>query len=933
MKRIAVACCVLALNGLADTLMAQAQDAVRSDWPEQGPPPEKAREPLPPDQYMLTPRANVLVVDVAGASGFNLANRNLGGEPSIAVNPVNPQQIVILSFAGSFWDGGREAPMWVSNNGGLGWGQYLSIPEPRSPVGDNCPCDQTPDFGQNGVFYATFLRVGGGNAIYTGQSTNPTNPASWSWNPANVALPSVPTNSFGAGQADQPWLWTGRDPTNAGQTNVYVAYDDFSAFSAVAPFVVPGRFVIRNTASLGASPPNFPGAQDLPVNLLNQPMQGTNPGNRITVDSLGTVYNIHGKSVSPGAGAVKLVTYIVNRSTNAGATWTIPGGGAPGGGIVVAMAPSRQGTGFKMGDPTGGANGNNTLLGNITAIAVDPNTQVVYTSYGLLDPVNNLNWLVVRRLIPAGGGAYTIGPAFIVSTANQDHALPCLAVLNSGEVGLLFTRYHPPTDSYDVRLHQSSTAFATSTTLTSLVNFNNFVAPSPMAPSGAVNDRQRILGDYQQLKANGNRYYGTFAARGAGGLNSQSVVPYFVRADGDAPQANQACCLPSGLCRDLPPASCQSINGVPQGVGTACVGTQCGAAGACCLGGGVCNIQTRANCVAAGGAFQGTGSACAAAEACYLPNGTCLMLSPVCCNSQGGVPQGPGSACAANERCCLPNGTCANADPTACWQAGGTPGGAGSACGGNQLCVLPDGSCLNTDPICCAAAGGAAGGAGSACAANERCCLPEGNCLNTDPIACGAVGGAAGGAGTACGATQACCFPSGGCLNLDPVCCANAGGTAGGGGTSCTATRRCCLPGGGCSNLDPVCCAQAGGTAGGAGSACSNITACCTGGGANCQNTDPVCCAMLPGGQPNDSGLPCLGDLSGNTVDDACDCLCLGDTNGGGFISTLDIPSLTDAVLGIVPSPCADVNFDGFVNGQDIRRFTDLLMAGTTCGP
>jgi len=885
MKRLPILAFTLALFSCVVAAPAQNDD-INSRWPQQDHPPAKSDKPLSPD-LAIQIQAATTVVDLAVSAGFNVANRNLGAEPSLAVNPTNTQQIVVLSFAGSFWDGAGPAPLWLSNNGGLNWAQVLSIPEPRTVIQDNCPCDQAPDFGQDGIFYATFLRSDGN--IYTGQSTNPANLANWSWNPAGAGM-TMRTNRFGVGNSDQPWLWTGRDPANANNTNVYVAYDDFTGF---------GIPLIRNAASLAVNPPSFPLGQDRTVNTLATPL-AANPGNRITVATNGKVYNIHSKSVNLGGGA-KLTIYIVNRSTDQGQTWTVAGGGAPGGGIVVATGPAKHGFGFKLG-------GNNQLLGSITAIAVDPNTEVVYAAYGLQDPGSGVNKIRVRKLMPNGAGGYNLGGPQTIVFSNIEQALPAIAVLPSGEAGLMFTTFSGTT--YQVRFQQSADGFATLSSTSFPNTFTNFAPPSPLAPSGNLNDRQRILGDYEQIKAAGNTYYGTFAARGSAGLNQQSVDPYFFKADGLAPQANEACCKPDGTCQNLPPASCRSIRGVPQGNGTACATANCGAAGACCLAGGVCNLQTRANCLAAGGTFQGTGSACAAAQACYLSNGTCVMLPPICCDAQGGTPQGPGSTCAANQRCCLPDRTCRNSDPNACALAGGTPGGAGSTCADtpNEQCCLPDGSCANMHPACCTAAGGATGGPGSACGAAEQCCLPDRSCINTDPVCCAAVGGMPGGPGTACGALESCCLPSGVCINTDPACCTmvfpdpnnppapdpnNPAGIAGGPGTACAASEACCLAAGECRDLDPNCCAGLGGTAEGVGTSCTVAQRCCLPDG-TCQDLDPLCCARLGGAAGGANTFCtlqacCLPDGSCIDTDPAC-CAGLGGVVHVGPCSANECP-------------------------------------------
>src|SRR5216684_3807655 len=93
-----------------------------------------------------------------------------GSEPSIAVNPANPNQIVMTSFSG----GWTPAPLWYSTNGGLTWTKQFTIPLPPGDPGGG-PNDQTVDYGRSGYLYGTFLSCTSSTAcnIYSGQSINP----------------------------------------------------------------------------------------------------------------------------------------------------------------------------------------------------------------------------------------------------------------------------------------------------------------------------------------------------------------------------------------------------------------------------------------------------------------------------------------------------------------------------------------------------------------------------------------------------------------------------------------------------------------------------------------------------------------------------------------------------------------------------------------
>src|SRR5437763_13890837 len=79
----------------------------------------------------------------------NLPNTdtNPNGETSIAVNPLNPSEVVISAFS-STWGSGNAA-LFHSTDDGRTWTKVFTIPAPPGvPAGQVqfCPCDQTFDY-------------------------------------------------------------------------------------------------------------------------------------------------------------------------------------------------------------------------------------------------------------------------------------------------------------------------------------------------------------------------------------------------------------------------------------------------------------------------------------------------------------------------------------------------------------------------------------------------------------------------------------------------------------------------------------------------------------------------------------------------------------------------------------------------------------------
>ncbi len=160
----------------------------------------------------------VSVTDVVIAAGLGGIDAIGGTETSIAINPINRNEIDITGFT---FDWPIPAPVWHSTDGGVTWTKRFSIP---TPPGANdaagCPCDQTLDYDRNNLLYGVFLT--GGDNDFAGSTTDPTNVDAWAWWMVSgnaKKLNPVP-------RADQPWLLYNRG-TSGTNENVFVAYDGF----------------------------------------------------------------------------------------------------------------------------------------------------------------------------------------------------------------------------------------------------------------------------------------------------------------------------------------------------------------------------------------------------------------------------------------------------------------------------------------------------------------------------------------------------------------------------------------------------------------------------------------------------------------------------------------------------------------------------------
>lgn len=430
-----------------------------------------------------------------------------GSEPSAALNAADSNQVALTSFSGTWaLSPSTNAPLWFTTNGGSTWTKESTIPPPTGRAvaasGGSCPCDQTVDYARNGTLFGTFLIPTSTGAstfdVVSGDTSDPTSAASWQWN----GNPAQLTNNAHPGNVDQPWLLVNRDPTTASQDDAWSAYDDFSVSPTNAQVAV----------SLNATPPNFT-VDNSPGSESNS---GTNPGLRLAKDPRnGWMYALW--QTTTGATSPHPTTLHINRSTDGGATWTLNGNS---GGLALPAGQADDGE-YKFG-------GVNALLGGVHHLAVDPTNGDVYVVYGNDNANNGVgNQLLIRRLTDNGSGGLNVGAAVTVSNAAST-ALPSVAVASDGTVGVLYDTFDgnsPPPGNFP----QFTAHFARSTdhgqTFTDST-LEQFLSPS-------VNDgtaRQRVLGDFQQLKTEGSLFYGVFSGNRAplnGGTGTSIIDPVY----------------------------------------------------------------------------------------------------------------------------------------------------------------------------------------------------------------------------------------------------------------------------------------------------------------------------------------------------------------------------------------------------------------------
>ena len=420
-----------------------------------------------------------VVVNNTNASLKNTDTFN-DGETNIAINPDNPNDIVITAFSGGW---GANAPLWHSTDGGSTWTKQFTFPIPPGAGGTSgCPCDQSFDYGRGGRLSGTVLTLMPTD-VFTGTTINPASSAAFNW--LTNAGVTQRTNTVGIGNTDQPWLLVNRDPTMASQDNVYVAYDDFSISPrgmrvAVAGGTNPPNFTIDNVAGFG-------------------PTGTINPGHRLAIDpNSGAVYSLFQQLVQTNIDGSRKINFMLNRSTDGGGTWTLNGSTT---GILVTTTDSTQ--------PTPKFGTVNALLGGVLHAAVNPTNGDLYYVYGTRDSATGNNRLAIRRLTPNGAGGLTVGPEIFL-TGQVQAALPSVAVNSAGIVGVFYYTFDgmsagfPMFTAHFVISSDRGQTFPTDTVLETFLS----------SATDNANVRQRVLGDYHVVKALGNTFYGSFTGNG-----------------------------------------------------------------------------------------------------------------------------------------------------------------------------------------------------------------------------------------------------------------------------------------------------------------------------------------------------------------------------------------------------------------------------------
>ena len=398
----------------------------------------------------------IRIIDVIPASDSAETGQN--SEPSIAVNQVNTDQIIAGSFAAT------TMSFFLTLDGGTTWSHYDDID------GQDKSLAWKPD---GSGFYAVAMTLNADFQTYAGTTSSTGFGA-----PTNTFAPANPDD------LDQPWIRTG--PSD----HVYVSYNNLNNSPA------------GDTASINVSTDGGHTFTPTIIDDTGGAVGQDAPAVRLDVngDRVYGIFTRWNTTVESDANGERFGSQVVVVRSDDGGADGFTALGTGGNGTVVANTNSVFAD--KVNKPL--TLGRERIAGGDSAIAIDPNNvDHVVVAYQSAPGANGSGLLQIIVAESTNGGAdWTT--RYTTDSATRS-AQPGLAILDNGAIGLLYDNFDPATSNLSQHFLTTSNDFTT-TTDTVLATEQNTAAPFDFHP---------YLGDFFDLHAIGNTFYGTFSAANA----------------------------------------------------------------------------------------------------------------------------------------------------------------------------------------------------------------------------------------------------------------------------------------------------------------------------------------------------------------------------------------------------------------------------------
>ena len=405
------------------------------------------------------------------------ADTNQNSEPNIAVDPLNPSNIVVSSF-GAF---GSPSPFFGSTDGGLTWTNYASISHG----------DASMDWLPGGSPFVAYLQPPVGNNSPTTVNTGTfTFPGAGTYN--NIAA----GQQVNANGVDQPWAFV------ANANNLYVSYENYNnAGASVATVRYSNNGGVGWTnATLDQAPGTF--GNGAAVRVAGAGNVAYAAYEHFTATTNMSIVNTMNGPITN----FDFVGNIVVSRDNAAGTGGFNAFGASGTSIVSNVIIPYNTTAFGQ-----------ERLGSDLSIAVNPNnSNVAAVAY-----TENLNGNDpgVFVVVTTNGGA-----SWDTVLLSKHSAMPALTFAANGALGLLYVEdaFVRGSTNMAVRFQQAGNPY-------NLAGGNSTVLAN-FATNAIASQYDPWLGDWFDLTSVSNTFFGSFAAPNIGDTNNFPLAVGFQRS-------------------------------------------------------------------------------------------------------------------------------------------------------------------------------------------------------------------------------------------------------------------------------------------------------------------------------------------------------------------------------------------------------------------
>ncbi|MBI3909715.1 MAG: DUF11 domain-containing protein [Armatimonadetes bacterium] len=426
-------------------------------------------------------QAQPIIVDIAtnATDPFNLDD----AEPSIAVNPANPLEISVVTFAEG-WGPGSPGPVWKSFDGGMTWTKLFILPQPVA--GSTGSGDQKIAYTADGRLLCAQLAGAPGAGIAP--------PRCFIYRQTgNPFAPMTPGMVYGD---DQPHLDHDQSIASPFFNNrTYSPWLDFS--------------VSNELSTVAVSPDDGATVMNVPV---GDNSMFPNRTTRIALGPSGRAYVVYKTREGAVGGGFEDAHFQVARSDDGGTNWDALGAG----GISVHELPAAQ-TWFTTSWGNAAKGPVARARSSDAWIAVDPVTEEVYVAYCDQD-ASGFGQVYVARSADFG----MTWTSTRVTDGTHHSAYPEIAVAANGTVGVLYRDFDDSglTTIFRVHLARSFNDGATWS--------DQILQSYDATPLAAVNMSDGFLwGDYEALTAFGNRFFGVFTGQSIGRTTLQFDPIFF----------------------------------------------------------------------------------------------------------------------------------------------------------------------------------------------------------------------------------------------------------------------------------------------------------------------------------------------------------------------------------------------------------------------